>query len=300
MLNPPLYKFLDIEGALKTLENRTLKYACPSDFYANNDKIDMKVEDMFSIDIQDVLEYINKHFINVIITNINKTPTQNFSCITLLQEVLRKNPRAVENLRSELAKNDLKEIYNIQTLEKTTEEVLKDINTFLQNYRVLCVSTDINSDRMWKKYAENHQGIAIRIMPAKGKNSNFVCFKKIKYVEKRPPLFENIETFLEQALFDDHDINLQALNNIIYTKTKDWEYESEYRLAVPLLQYEQSWNTRPYHPEEIIELYLGANISEEHREKCIRLARTHNPKIDIFKIDTCQNDYVSFKPWDAT
>ena len=36
MALPPLYKYLDIDGAKKTLSNRTLRHAKPSNFNASN------------------------------------------------------------------------------------------------------------------------------------------------------------------------------------------------------------------------------------------------------------------------
>jgi hypothetical protein len=42
--SPRLYKYLDVNGALLTLRNRTFKHAKPSDF---NDKADLTIESLF-------------------------------------------------------------------------------------------------------------------------------------------------------------------------------------------------------------------------------------------------------------
>jgi hypothetical protein len=41
---PPLYKYLDVQGAKLTLGNRTLKHAKPSDF---NDTEDLTIQSIF-------------------------------------------------------------------------------------------------------------------------------------------------------------------------------------------------------------------------------------------------------------
>jgi hypothetical protein len=47
MALPPLYKYLNVEGAKLTLGNRTLKHAKPSDF---NDTEDLTIQSIFPED----------------------------------------------------------------------------------------------------------------------------------------------------------------------------------------------------------------------------------------------------------
>jgi len=72
------------------------------------------------------------------------------------------------------------------------------------------------------------------------------------------------------GLFGDRDARYQAITEkIIYAKTLDWQHEGEYRLCIPLATGGEPWNTLPYHPEEITELYLGAEMVEADKQAII-------------------------------
>ena len=74
----------------------------------------------------------------------------------------------------------------------------------------------------------------------------------------------------------------EITDRIIYSKTLEWEYESEFRLAIPVFE-GKDWNTLRYHPEEITELYLGLAMSEGNKDKIVALAKAVNPNIAIFQ-----------------
>jgi hypothetical protein len=108
-----------------------------------------------------------------------------------------------------------------------------------------------------------HKGIALRIQPNLAKCSKFQLFRPVIYREKRPPLYDDSLEFIAGSLFGELETRVKAmLERIVYTKTLEWVHENEYRLAIFLRQNEESWNTLPYHPEEIAELYLG--LAMEH------------------------------------
>jgi hypothetical protein len=54
-------------------------------------------------------------------------------------------------------------------------------------------------------------------------------------------------------------------------------------LAIPLRKKEDPWNTDPYHPEEIVELYLGLAMEKADAERIVRMAVAVNPNIATFR-----------------
>jgi len=151
-------------------------------------------------------------------------------------------------------------------------------NEFLQNYRVLCVTTDKASERMWREYAEGGQGIALRITPGGAKDSKFQKFAPVTYQEKRPPVFAKILDFAAETMFGDQFERARAaLKGIIYAKTNDYNFESEYRLAIPLGEREEDYRVLAYHPEEISELYLGAAMKDADKQEIIATAKAPKP-----------------------
>jgi hypothetical protein len=89
-----------------------------------------------------------------------------------------------------------------------------------------------------------------------------------------PPIFESTLGFLEQRWFGDQDKFANGtLAKIIRTKTLQWKDECEYRLAIPLGDGEEPYETLNYRPEEITELYLGAATTKENGDYFVEKAR---------------------------
>jgi hypothetical protein len=172
-----------------------------------------------------------------------------------------------------------------EQMKKRNRDFVAEINQFMQGWRVLCVSTLNDSELMWTRYAEDHQGIVLRIVPNLEKDSKYQKFAPVIYREARPSLYESAARFQEDSLFaDQQDRVKNSLDMIIYSKTLDWQYENEYRLAIPLGHGEKDWNTLAYHPDEIAELYLGAKMTAESKTELAGLAQVVNPHIKIFEM----------------
>ena len=137
--------------------------------------------------------------------------------------------------------------------------------------------------KMWNVYAQQHEGIVLRILPNLEKNSKYALFRPVEYREKRPPLYDSAISFLEGGFFDDQVTRAKTLiDKIIYTKTVKWEYEKELRLVIPT-RVGHEWNVMPFHPEEIYELFLGGKINRDVRREVVDLAKSLNPQITIFQ-----------------
>src|SRR6185437_6875127 len=107
------------------------------------------------------------------------------------------------------------------------EAFIKETNEFVQNYRVFCVTTDKASERMWKEYAGDHQGVALRITPSAEKDSKYLKFAPVTYQEKRPPIFAKTIDFAAESLFGNQTERARSvLKDIICAKTNDYKFES--------------------------------------------------------------------------
>ena len=286
MALPPLYKFLNVRGAKLTLGNRTFRHAKPSDF---NDAEDLTIDSIFAEDLRVALKEQEDHFTDVILQHLNDPPTCTDpglrKAIALLQQIYRANPDAAEIIKKAKAEEG-KPAHDVERMRVVAAETIKDVNAFMQGYRILCVTTLKASDEMWSEYAENHKGIVLRIEPNVAKDSKFQLFRPVVYRERRPPMYESTLDFLGGSLFgDQHRRLMEICERVIYTKTLKWKHESEYRLAIPYLEKkERAWDTLPYHPEEITELYLGLAIEPRDRTEIVAMALAVNPRIIIFQV----------------
>lgn len=97
----------------------------------------------------------------------------------------------------------------------------ENVNNFVKDWGLVCLSRRWNSPVMWAHYAKNHEGACLE-MEVEVDN---ICH--VDYQEKK--LFKginlpNYKNFLTAA----------SMRKIYGTKSKDWSYEEEVRFHVPL------------------------------------------------------------------
>ena len=287
MSAPKFYKYLDVNGAKLTLANRNFRHAKPSEF---NDLEELTIRSIFPEDDETALKQIEDGFTDVLLNHLDDTPTSLNEDIrkkvAVLQNIFKKNPEAAKRIKDAKAKGLVPSVFNLEGMKSRNLGYVNEINRHMQGWRILCVSASCDSEKMWTRYAEDHKGIVLRIVPNLSKDSIYQLFRRVDYREKRPSLYESAISFQENSLFGDQEVRFRKIfEAIIYTKTLDWSYENEYRLAIPLMPGEKFWDTMGYHPDEISELYLGAMATKEFKNEIVKMAQAVNSKIEVFQMD---------------
>ena len=283
---PPLYKYLSVEGAKKTLGTNTFRHAKPSSF---NDTEDLTVASIFPEGEDAAVAVIAANFTDVILANLNKPPTcinPNMRAkVALMQTIFRNNPGTAAIVKAEMAKNPGAAGLDVEHLRARGKETIDWINDFMQGYRVLCVTTHRTSEAMWSDYAEHHKGIALRIEANPAKDSKFELFKPVTYRDKRPSLCNDALHFMTSSVFADQETSKrEMMDKIVYSKTLKWQPEAEYRLAIPIGKNEEPWDTLKFHPEEITEMYLGRAMDDADKADILAKAKALNPAIAVFQM----------------
>jgi hypothetical protein len=276
-----LYKFLDVNGARLTLGNGAFRPAPPDTF---NDVEDLTVAGVFPNTFEAVSSEISGSLIDVIADNLDRP----FRCseglranLERLREGIKINPRLVPIFRKTLK---LENPFDPDEMAASADRAVSEVNAMMQNSRVFCVTPRIDSALMWDRYAEGGAGIALRVQPAIQKDSKFQLFRPVSYRDTRPYLYESGKDFIEQVLFQDELERIrEKMDLIVYSKTREWEDEGEYRLVIFPGAGEQFSLTIPFHPEEVSELYLGPRITGEVEAEVEVLAKALNPEIEIYR-----------------
>src|SRR5471030_2750414 len=113
MALPPIYKYLDVQGAKLTLGNGTFKHAKPSDF---NDIEDLTIQSIFPEETQTALKKLSDGFTDVILQHLNDQPTCSSPMrenVARIQHVYRTNPKAAQLVKTEKSKEGGKPIYDV-------------------------------------------------------------------------------------------------------------------------------------------------------------------------------------------
>ncbi|MDN5005548.1 DUF2971 domain-containing protein [Bradyrhizobium sp. GCM10027634] len=292
---PPLYKYLGVQGAKLTLANQCFRFAKPSEY---DDLEDMTAQSLFKDKLEKALPMLSDGFVDAIMANLYAPPTcppKQRALVTTLQTFFRAYPERAPIVKEGLRKDPKKSGMSLEFWKTQSDEFVKETNAFMQTYRVFCVTTDKASPRMWKEYAKDHQGIALRITPSVAKESKYLKFAPVTYQEKRPPIFAKTADFAAESLFGNQTERARrVLEGIIYAKTNAYKFESEYRLAIPLGEGEEDYRTQPFHPEEITELYLGAAMTDADKQEIIAAAKALNPQIAVFQSKQEKDGRISF------
>jgi len=188
MALPPLYKYLDVDGAKKTLGNNCFRFSKPSEY---KDLEDMTAGSLFPGELEAALAILSDGYVDVIVENPDAVPTCPEKLrpkVAELQKVLRASPWLAKAIKENLKRNPASNGFNLDHWRARSEAFVANTNEFMQRHRVLCVTTDKASDRMWKEYAQDHRGVVLRIEPNVAKDSKFQKFKPVIYQEKRPSI----------------------------------------------------------------------------------------------------------------
>ncbi len=298
MLSIPIYKYLDTNGALATLRNQTFKWTKPSEFIAKyKDTTDMTISDIFPQNNNDIARSYKNEFVTTLLENTSHISNNG---LQFLVAIIREHPNIAHMVQRELEIESEEDLFNLEKINIISNELLKAIHLALQKCRVLCMSDNILSKRMWKNYSEDEKGVAIAIRPSpdRSKDSIFNRFKPVTYSEKRPVLFTSAQDFLNKSLFENQQSMItKIIEKIMYSKTLPYSYESEYR-CITVCPDDNVLEDLfiPFHPEEIISLYVGRKCEQNHRAECIYLAKRINPNICIFQVTKQLNGTISTVP----
>src|ERR1700719_909909 len=123
MALPPLYKYLDVNGATLTLGNRTFRHAKPSTF---KDLEDMTIQSIFPEDVEEALPSLSSGCVDAIVANGNESPTcspQQGAKIEELQGMFRNNPEVSDAVKAQIKES---KIFDVEHMRLRGEEFLQD------------------------------------------------------------------------------------------------------------------------------------------------------------------------------
>jgi hypothetical protein len=119
--------------------------------------------------------------------------------------------------------NDPFEQAAYDTSDKDLRRVHKvQVDKFAQKLGLICLSETRYSPAMWAHYTDNHEGACLEL------EVKFDHIFKVKYQSKK--LFPG----LSLSAFGDR-VNEANIKEVWGTKSKDWSYEEERRMHVPLM-----------------------------------------------------------------
>ncbi len=173
-----------------------------------------------------------------------------------------KSRREAENFASEMMRDQ----------KKSRKLIVDSAVKHYQKVRICCFSESKSSLLLWSHYANGHRGVCLGF---RTDSHPIATCLKVHYQDAYPtleyPLFENARGFRP-----------------VLIKSKDWQYEAEYRS----LMYGNDTETRTdprlgdreslfLEPSTISDIFLGSEISDIHRTQVLGLIENSriNPRV---------------------
>ncbi len=142
---------------------------------------------------------------------------------------------------------------------------------------------------MWAHYSDNHKGAVIQFKCLAGNHTLSVA-QNVIYSIDMPKL--TVEDMVKTYTSAENHIENKIINEILLTKSIDWEYEDEWRVILKKLNPSAESDIRGICPEEIDAIYLGCEILPEDEEKIISIKKE---KLNHVKIYKSQKNKSQFK-----
>jgi Protein of unknown function (DUF2971) len=141
----------------------------------------------------------------------------------------------------------------------------EDLN---QMYGVFSLTPHPFNFLMWSHYSDSHSGFVVGFNTEKLVKKAFGQFKKVDYKDEIPVI---------SILDDDKGL----MNKLIYTKSKEWEYEDEYRITKILLP-----DTKLYFAPDMIQtVYLGNKMDFNHKLEIVEIVKENFSHAYVFEMD---------------
>lgn len=291
-MNDIFYKYTDIIGAQKILGERTLKF---SHYSALNDPFDAYYHDIFGLD-PDETRNANREALHRALEENNpelfaqKTGfplTRSQKLCGLYSTFAPETKRKFGDFVQSVEENDPR--FAQIHLNRVLHTAL--VRNEFETAGIFCATRNPNNLLMWAHYADKHQGVVIGLKPDIKKNSALTQMRPVTYTEQRPNFIETTDSTIGKSSAEFAE---EAFYRVLYTKSTEWSYERELRLAIPqkIPLGKKMWLMKLY-PNEVVEVYLGCRLLEdsEKRQKIIEMAKTLNPDVTIYQAKPAKRSY---------
>ena len=149
--------------------------------------------------------------------------------------------------------------------------------------RILCFTERWDSASMWDRYSDGHRGVLVEFGCLDHLDSAWLIAKPVNYTDA--PLHLNTpEGFAELMLYHPHYAVTKIMEVYTHTKTTDWEYEKEWRIASWKRPHESGeYSDCEFLPEHLQGITFGASISEDDKTDLTLLANAQYPHVKLWQ-----------------
>lgn len=144
-----------------------------------------------------------------------------------------------------------------------------------KRFGVLSLTPHFNKYLMWSHYAQSHKGFCVEFDTRLLVESVAGHFQKVEYADDIP--YFSIMDKLED----------QLMTKLLYTKSKDWRYEDEYRMN-RINRPNTSFN---FNHRALTSIYFGCKMPYEQQIEIINLVEGLYPWASLYKMELSKTTF---------
>jgi Protein of unknown function (DUF2971) len=267
---------MSAETARLVLTNRTLRWSSPAFF---NDPFDVPRELAFGLKPSDIQGQVAERLVNLI-----EDPARN------LDDLSPKARFIVEAARASSAEAIVKIVAGLRREPQTTNSTFTGFDelralwkSWYPHFRILCLCERPDVVSMWYHYATKYTGAVIELACDDQLDSAWLQAAPVEYPEVTPDIFET-GGWARLSILKTDAAKEELYRTYTYTKSPDWAYEREWRVATWSRPGESGlFSDYPLRAKEIRSLYVGPLMTKINRSVLIE-ALADVPHVRVYDV----------------
>lgn len=262
-------KYTSASTAIAILVGSKLRWSSPLLF---NDPFDVPRELVQSVDRKSLHVAIRNRVSDLVASQSTEDNTLHPGIRVLLANVRASTDPAAAAAAVQKA---LREDWPEQIGSSSLEAMRSLWRSMLPDFRILCLTESPRHTAMWHHYAEKYSGVALAFECVDALDSAWLAAKPVNYPCGAPPLHtaEGWATLITTRT----DVSVKHLLDLaLYTKSPDWAYEAEWRVAAAKRPSDSGlFSDFRFARDELVGVYLGPLIATADRDRVVSLARDY-------------------------
>jgi hypothetical protein len=285
------FKYMSADTALKVLKNQSLRWSSPVLF---NDPFDVPRELSFGITTDQLVQASGQRLIDL----FNQPPEDTTGLTPKLRMIVDSVKRGIsDELKAELLAVIREFVASHQPTSASMDELRNLWRARLPDHRILCLTENPSHTAMWHHYADKYRGVVLEFRCVDELDSAWLAARPVTYPLEKPAIYTADGWAKIMTL--QHDAAIGAvLHTATYTKSPDWSYESEWRVATFKRPTDiGDFSDYGFNQRELGAMYFGPMISYNDR-RSLNIASLAFPAAKLWNVGIGMSRESTFRAAD--
>ncbi|MQA56570.1 DUF2971 domain-containing protein [Pseudomonas piscis] len=149
--------------------------------------------------------------------------------------------------------------------------------------RCFCLTENELSPLMWAHYGDSYKGCMLGFQHIDELSTPFGAAEKVRYTNEAPTIGSAVDFLLYGPSSEQ---NKETRLAIYHTKTKDWEYEKEWRVIHKVNPVgEALYTDNKFYPDELKSITFGLKISPEIKSEILKLISSRYAHCELYQLE---------------